>query len=209
VILAEASDFGGADASVPAQGGSAGSGSNPPGGNAGSSNDPPPGSAGSGSAGSGSAGSGSAGSGSAGSGGGQGGAAGSGSAGSGSAGTGSAGTGSAGTGSAGTGSQSNFELGSCNLQTRTGCEELACDTACPSNMGNYCEDNCGLILTCVAADTSCITEADPMCGTPSQNPFTPNQCTSQVNMSGNSNTAGTPANVALALIRCLCSNPRP
>ncbi|MEY2937263.1 MAG: hypothetical protein RL033_8012 [Pseudomonadota bacterium] len=213
VILSQSSDFGGPDASVPAQGGSAGSNSNPPpSGNAGSGNNPPPeGGAGSGSAGSGSgsAGSGSAGSGSAGSSGGQGGAAGSGSAGSGSAGTGSAGTGSAGTGSGGTGS-SNFNLGSCDLQNRNGCEEFACDTACPAGgAGNYCRSNCALIVACVAADDSCITEADPMCGTPSQNPYTENQCTSEVNSSQSPDTVGTPSNVARALIRCLCSNPRP
>ncbi|MEY4544770.1 MAG: hypothetical protein RL685_965 [Pseudomonadota bacterium] len=207
VILAPASEFGGPDASVPAQGGSAGTSSNPPSGGAGSGNNPPPeGGAGSGSAGSGSAGSGSGS-------GGQGGAAGSGSAGSGSAGTGSAGTGSAGTGSAGTGSggtgSSNFNLGSCDLQNRNGCEEFACDTVCSDNDGNYCLNNCTAILTCVSADESCITEADPMCGTAFQNPFMNNQCTSQVGGSGNSTQVGTPANVALALIRCLCSNPRP
>lgn len=216
VILAQASEFGGPDASVPAQGGSAGNGSNPPSGSAGSSNDPPPGGAGSGSgnAGSGntggSAGSGSAGSGSAGSGGGQGGAAGSGSAGTGSAGSGSAGTGSAGTGSGGTGSQSNFELASCNLTTRTGCEEFACDTACPAGgAGNYCRSNCALIVACVAAAPSCITEADPMCGTAFSNPYAENECTPEVNSSQSPDTAGTPSNVARALIRCLCSNPRP
>lgn len=222
VILAQPSEFG-ADASVPAQGGSAGNGSNPqPGGGAGSSNAPPlGGNAGSGSAGTGSAFNGTAGSGSViggsagSSSGGQGGAAGSGSAGtggagSGSAGTGSAGTGSAGTGSAGTGSQSNFELGACDLQNRTGCEEFACETACPAGgAGNYCRTNCPLIVNCVAAAPDCISEADPMCGTPSQNPFTENECTSEVNSSQNPATAGTPSNVALALIRCLCSDPRP
>lgn len=216
VILAQASDFGGPDASVPmGAGGNAGSaGGAPPSNNAGSGSNPPPGVAGSGNppaGGSGGVG-GVAGSG-AGTGGASGGAGGAGSAGTGSAGSsagsGSAGTGSAGTGAGGTGSQSSFDLEACDLQNRTGCEEFACATACPQNMGNYCLDNCNAILTCVAADESCITEADPMCGTPSQNPFANNQCTSQVNNSSNPNTAGTPANVALALIRCLCSDPRP
>ncbi len=217
VILAQASDFGDPDASVPfGQGGNAGTDSNPPPGSAGSSTNPPPGSAGSsggsppvggsagnGSAGSGSAGSGSAGSGSAGSGAG-------GAAGAGAGGTGSAGTGSAGTGSGGTGSQSNFDVDSCDLQNQTGCEEFACATACPAGgEGNYCRTNCPLIVNCVATTPTCITEADPMCGTASQNPYTPNECTDEVNSSGSPTQAGTPANVALALIQCLCSDPRP
>jgi hypothetical protein len=216
VILAQASDFGDPDASVPfGQGGNAGSGSNPPG-NAGSGSNPPPGGAGSGGGGApptgGSAGSSAAGSsagGAAGSGAGGAGSAGAGGSGTAGTGTGVAGSGSAGTGSGGTGSTSNFDLDSCDLQNQAGCEEFACATACPQNMGNYCSSNCAAILTCVAADTTCISEADPMCGVPSQNPYTENQCTNQVNMSGNANTAGTPANVALALIRCLCSDPRP
>lgn len=216
VLLSPASEFGGPDASVPIGGsGNPGSGGAPPGGNAGSGSNPPPGgSAGSGNPPAGGSGgvSGMAGSGSASAGaggGGSGGAAGSSTGGSGTAGTGSAGTGSAGTGAGGTGSQSNFDLSSCDLQDRTGCEEFACATACPQNMGNYCLDNCNAILTCVAADETCISEADPMCGTPFQNPFMNNQCTTQVNNSSNPNTVGTPANVALALIRCLCSDPRP
>jgi len=162
VILAQASDFGDPDASVPPLPGGAGSGSNPPpGGNAGSGSNPPPGSAGSGSGGAppvgGSAGSSSvAGSGSGGGAGGAGSAgsssgggnAGSGNAGSGNAGTGGgAGSGSAGTGSGGTGSTSNFDLDSCNLQNTAGCEEFACETACPAGgAGNFCRSNCRSVV---------------------------------------------------------------
>lgn len=222
VLLSPASDFGGPDASVPTGGsgntggggappGNAGSGNLPSGGSAGSGNPPAGGSGGlSGTAGSGSGAGGAGGASNAGSGGAAGaGNAGAGNAGAGNAGAGNAGAGNAGSGAGGTGSQSSFNLASCDLQDQAGCEEFACATACPQNMGNYCLDNCNAILTCVAADDSCITEADPMCGTPSQNPFMNNQCTMQVNNSSNPNTVGTPANVALALIRCLCSDPRP
>jgi hypothetical protein len=209
IILAQASDFEG-DASV-AQGGnissllpggSAGTGNTPPpsGGAAGTGNPPPAaGSAGQGAAGSGQ---------SAGAGGASGGAAGSGAAGtSGAAGSGAAGT--AGTaGAGGTTAQSNFNTAACNFNNRTGCEAKACATACPTGMGTYCLDNCQAIIACVAAAPACVTAQDPMCGVPSQNPYTENTCTSEVNNSGNSATAGTPASVALALMNCLCDDAR-
>jgi hypothetical protein len=218
VILAQASDFETPDASLPGQGGNAGSGStNPPsGGSSGSNSAPSGGSAGStspptgGSSGQGQAGSGSSAgmggvSGSAGTGGGAGSGA-AGAAGSGAAGA--AGSGAAGTG--GTTGQSNFDVEACDFLDRVGCEARACATACPTGVGNYCLDNCQAILACVAAEPTCITEADPMCGTAFTTPtYRENTCTPEVNSSGSPTTPNTPAFAALALLRCLCSDPRP
>jgi hypothetical protein len=216
VTLVPPSDFDGPDASVIAQGGGAGAGVSPSGGGAGSgsSNPPPAGAAGTGPSTGGSAGSGAAGAaGAAGAGGaaGSGGAAGA----AGTAGTagagGAAGSGAAGSGAAGTGgttAQSNFDPGSCNFDNRAGCEAQACATACPANMGNYCTTNCPNIITCLAADPSCITEQDPMCAVRTNGQ--PNQCTSQVENSGGANTtnANDPAFVARALVQCLCDSAR-
>ena len=204
VILEQASAFEG-DASV-AQGGS--EGTSPSGGSSGTGSTTPPagGAAGTGSPPSGgSAGQGAAGSGqNAGAGGASGGTAGSGAGTGGAAGTGAAGT--AGTaGAGGTTAQSNFNPAACDFANRTGCEAQACATACN---GNYCTTNCPLIISCVAANPTCVTAQDPMCGTPFQNPYMDNKCTSQVNSSGNPATAGTPAAVALALINCLCDDTR-
>jgi len=207
IILAQASDFE-TDASVaqggssdsPPSSGSAGTGSPPPppGGAAGTSSTPPAG----GSAGQGAAGSGA----SAGAAGASGGAAGSGAAGTGG---GAAGSGAAGTaGAGGTTGQSSFNPAACNFTNRTGCEARACAAACPTGMGTYCLDNCQAIIACVAAAPACVTAQDPMCGVPSQNPYTENTCTPEVNNSGNPATAGTPASVALALMNCLCDDAR-
>ena len=216
VTLVAASEFEGADASVVAQGGGAGAGVNPSGSAGSGSNTPPPaGAAGSGTAGT--SGSGAAGSGQSA---GAGGSAGSGAAGSGAAGSAAAGTGgaagaagggaagAAGTGTGGTSAQSNFDAGSCNFNNRAGCESRACATACPANMGNYCQSSCEAIIACVAADAACVTAQDPMCGVPFQNPYRENSCTPEVNSAGNANTVGTPASVALALMNCLCDSTR-
>jgi len=213
VILAQASDFAGPDASV-GQGGSAGSSPSP--GSAGAGNTTPSAEGGAAAtsqpASGGSVGQGTAGSGqNAGAGGASGGSAGSSAATGGAAGTtasgGAAGT-TANAGAGGTTAASTFNPAACDFTNRTGCEARACATVCPTNDGNYCSNNCQAIITCVAGAPSCITAQDPMCGTPSQNPFTPNTCTSQVNNSGNPATAGTPASAALALVNCLCDDAR-
>ena len=205
VLLYQPGDFELADASVPIgaggsevsrSGGSAGTNQTPPSGAAGTGSPPSGGSAGQGVAGSGqSAGAGGASGGTAGSGAGTGGVAGT---------AGSAGT----TGAGGTTAQSNFNPAACNFTNRAGCETKACLAACPTGMGNYCSSNCESIITCVAAAPACITAQDPMCGTPSQNPFTPNTCTPIVNSSGSPTTSGTPAFAALALMNCLCDDTR-
>lgn len=213
VTLVAASEFEGPDSGV-AQGGGAGAGVNPSGSAGSGSNNPPPsGAAGTGSPSTGgNAGSGAAGSGQTAGAGGSGGAAGSGAAGTaGSGAGGTAGSGAAGTAGAGTGgttAQSNFDPASCNFDNRTGCEAQACATACPANMGNYCTTNCPNIITCLAADPTCITAQDPMCALRSNGQ--PNQCTSQVENSGGANTTNVndPAFVARALVQCLCDSTR-
>jgi hypothetical protein len=212
VILAQASDFAGPDASV-GQGGS--SGSSPSGGSSGAGNSTPPaeggaaatslpatgGSLGQGTAGSGqNAGAGGASGGSAGSAAGTGGAAGT-------AGSGAAGA-TANAGAGGTTAPSNFNPAACDFTNRAGCEARACATACPTNMGTYCSTNCPLIITCLSDNPACITAADPMCAV--RNNGTPNQCSNQVETSGGATTTDptTPAFVARALVNCLCDDAR-
>ena len=109
-------------------------------------------------------------------------------------------------GTAGTTGGTALNPANCDFDDRTGCEAQACETACPTNMGNYCSTNCPLIIACLSADPSCITAQDPMCSVRSNG--TPNQCTTQVENSGTVTQAGQPSFVANALVQCLCSAGR-
>lgn len=157
-----------------------------------------------GAAGTGSAGTGSAGAG----GGGGGGTAGTGSAGAGGgvAAGGTAGTGAAGT--TGTGTTVTINPADCDFTDTTGCEQLACATACPTNMGTYCADNCPPIVDCVEKATPlCVTAADPLCAKRTNG--TANTCTTLVENGGNQTNPTQPAAVALGFIQCMCAATRP
>jgi hypothetical protein len=210
VLLYQPSDFETADAGVrigaggsevSPSGGSAGINQTPPAGGAAGTGSPPSG----GSAGQGVAGSGQS-AGAGGASGGSGGTAGSGAGTGGVAGT----AGSSAAGAGGTTAQSNFNPAACNFNVLTGCEALACASACPANNSN-CLARCPQIITCVSGTPSCITEADPMCGVPITSPmFMNNVCTSIVQQSGNVDTTdpNAPAFRARALIQCLCDDTR-
>jgi hypothetical protein len=220
VTLVPASDFDGPDASVIAQGGSAGAGVNPSGGGAGSGSNNPPtaGAAGTGSPSTaGSAGSGAAGTGQTA---GAGGAAGSGAAGTagtagcasggagGTAGSGAAGSGAAGSGAAGAGgttAQSIFDPASCDFDDLTGCgAPLGCTCA-----QEQCGARCTNIVECLKTNVTCITEADPLCAVRTNG--VGKACTSVVDTGGGVDTtnANQPAAIVRAFVNCVCSNPRP
>ena len=121
--------------------------------------------------------------------------------------SGAAGTDAGGTGgAAGTGNEPVFSVASCDFVDRAGCEAQACAQQCPAGMGNYCTDSCGAVITCVAANTACVTEADPTCGIRTQGGAN-NTCTTQVDSAGG--PTGAPTVIANELVTCLCSTPRP
>ena len=113
-------------------------------------------------------------------------------------------------GTAGTGNTAVFDADSCDFVDTAGCEALACATACPANMGNYCEDACTALITCVSTDAGCtITEADPLCAARVNNQD--NVCTAEANTAGGAaqTQPTSPAFIARSLVNCLCSVPRP
>lgn len=124
--------------------------------------------------------------------------------------TGGAGGAAGAAGTGGTGSEAVFDPEACDFDIITGCEALACTTACPPNMGTYCADTCNAIVTCVADSTPlCATEADPVCGI--RTGGVDNECTPQTDSGGGApNTnQNSPTFKAQAFIECVCSVPRP
>lgn len=118
--------------------------------------------------------------------------------------------GAAGTG--GTDSGSVFDPAECDFENIEGCEAFACEQACPPNMGDYCTDNCPLIITCVSTDPECtITEQDPLCAVRVGTMQVDNACTVEVQSAGGANPTdpAQPSYVARAFVECLCSSPRP
>jgi hypothetical protein len=95
----------------------------------------------------------------------------------------------------------------CDFGTTEGCEQLACETACPTNVGSFCLTACSRILTCVSSDVLCITAADPLCAQRTNG--TPSACTSAVEQGGPATNPTSPSAIARAFIECLCSQPRP
>ena len=63
---------------------------------------------------------------------------------------------------------------------------------------------CNSALACPAGDTACIVEADPLCRVREQSNSFEDVCSDVVDSSGPDAEA-----FALALVRCLCSVPRP
>jgi hypothetical protein len=120
-----------------------------------------------------------------------------------------AGTGGTGAGTGGTGSQAVFDPQSCNFTNVTGCEDLACDQACPTNDGGSCLSRCTPVIDCVTDNSACITEGDPLCGDRVQGQ--PKECTTVVEPAGgfNSTNANQPSFVARQFVECICSTPRP
>jgi hypothetical protein len=118
----------------------------------------------------------------------------------GAAGSGTGGT--AGSGTAGTGNQAVFDPASCDFQDQSGC--LSCVQRCPTNDGGSCAMRCNTALACPAANTECIIESDPLCRIRLNNGANANVCTMVVDSAGPDAEA-----IALALVECLCSLPRP
>ena len=132
---------------------------------------------------------------------------------------GGAGTGGTG-GTGGTDATGTFDSGSCDFEDLAGCEDLTCETVCPTNDGGSCLNRCVAVIDCVAADVAanpaepCVTEADPLCGVRAGGQ--PNTCTNVVEPAGGPNPAaptGTgnpqPSFVARQLVECVCTTPRP
>lgn len=101
-----------------------------------------------------------------------------------------------------------FDPAACDFANPTGCEELSCSRACPTNSGSFCLLGCRNILQCVSQQ-SCSTESDPLCAARTQGQ--PNICTNVVESAGgpNATNANLPAFVARQLVECSCSVPRP
>jgi hypothetical protein len=103
-----------------------------------------------------------------------------------------------------------FDAASCDFDELTGCEDLACLAACPTNDGGSCSTRCQTLITCVATDPACaISEADPLCA--ARVGGTPAACTQEADAAGGATTTQTtaPAFVARQFVECICSVPRP
>jgi hypothetical protein len=110
---------------------------------------------------------------------------------------------------AGTGTSVTLNPADCDFTDTTGCEQLACATACPTNMGTYCSTTCQPIIDCVEQSTPlCVTAADPLCARRT-NGGGVSACTTLVEKGGSQTSATQPAGVALQLIQCLCAATRP
>jgi hypothetical protein len=113
-------------------------------------------------------------------------------------------------GTTGTGETGVFDAASCDFDDLTGCEDLACLAACPTNDGGSCSTRCQTLITCVTTDPECtITEADPLCATRIGGAAA--ACTAEADSAGGATTTQTtaPSFVARRLVECICSVPRP
>jgi hypothetical protein len=89
----------------------------------------------------------------------------------------------------------------CNWSSGS-CDDLSCESACPTNAGDYCRSSCEALVDCVSRNPDCQTLTDPVCGLRSAT-GRPNACTADwEGATGDAITS--PGKIALAYITCVC-----
>jgi hypothetical protein len=87
----------------------------------------------------------------------------------------------------------------------TECAAKQCAKGCTGNDGGYCAGACTTIITCIQANPSCGTAADPMCVQRGKSTGTANKCTMQwESAGGGSLPLQGPALAAVGLFECAC-----